>query len=72
MKGIKCNIYISTKSLFTRFIILNKRKDINYFTDFSDSLAFVKVFFEKKLNGKKFISLPYSCLKILFRTENIN
>ncbi len=72
MKGIKCNIYLSTKSQLTRFIILNKRKDINYFTDISDTLTFIKINFEKIYNKKYFKSLNYSCLKILFRTENVN
>ena len=71
MTGIKCNIYLSTQSHLTRFIVLNKRRDINYFTDFSDSLTFVKIKFEK-ISNKIFQSLNYSCLKILFRTENIN
>ena len=72
MKGIKFNIYLSTKSQLTRFIILNKRKDINYFTDISDTLTFIKINFEKIYNKKYFKSLNYSCLKILFRTENVN
>ena len=72
MKGIKFNIYLSTKSQLTRFIILNKRKDINYFTDISDTLTFIKINFEKLYNEKIFKSLNYSCLKILFRTENVN
>ena len=72
MKGIKCDIYLSTKSQLTRFIILNKRKDINYFTDISDSLTFIKIKFEKIYDEKNFKSLNYSCLKILFRTENVN
>ena len=70
-KGIKYNIYISTRSPFTRFILLNKRKDITYNIDFSNSLTFAKVFFEKSITNK-FKFLPYSCLKILFRTENYN
>ena len=72
-KGIKCNIYISTRSQLTRFIILNKIKDIKYCTEFSNSLTYVKIFFEKyNYNIKPFKLLPYSCLKIIFRTENIN
>ena len=70
-KGIKWNIYISTRSPFTRFVLLNKRKDFTYHINFSNSLTFAKVFFEKSIT-KKFKFLPYSCLKILFRTENIN
>ena len=70
-KVIKWNIYISTRSPFTRFILLNKRKDFIYNIDFSNSLTFAKVYFEKSIT-KKFKFLPYSCLKILFRTENIN
>ena len=73
MKGIKCNIYLTTQSSLTRFILLNKRKDINYITDFSQSLTHVKIYFEKNnVDNKNFKFLPYSTLKILFRTENIN
>ena len=72
MKGIKCNIYLKTQSALTRFILLNKRKDINYITDFSPNLDYAKLFFEKKyVDNTSFKSLPYSVLKIIFRTENI-
>ena len=73
MKGIKCNIYLTTQSSLTRFILLNKRKDIKYITDFSQSLTYVKIFFEKiNESFQAFKSLPYSTLKILFRTENMH
>jgi hypothetical protein len=73
MKGIKCNIYLTTQSSLTRFILLNKRKDIKYTTDFSQSLTYVKIFFEKiNESFQAFKSLPYSTLKILFRTENMH
>ena len=73
MKGIKCNIYLTTQSSLTRFILLNKRKDIKYTTDFSQSLTYVKIFFEKiNESNQSFKSLPYSTLKILFRTENMH
>lgn len=73
MKGIKCNIYLTTQSSLTRFILLNKRKDIKYSTDFSQSLTYVKIYFEKiNDNNTSFKSLPYSTLKILFRTENMH
>ena len=88
MKGIKCNIYLTTQSNLTRLILLNKRKDINY--DISiKSLTFAHIYFNTNdkidsLSKKKLYSctpvfdtnkckfLPYSPLKILFRTENIN
>ena len=72
-RGIKCNINISTNNQLTRFIILNKRKDISYDTQIYDSLTFAKVYLENKnINSNKYKSLPYSPLKIIFRTENIN
>ena len=72
-RGIKCIINISTNNQLTRFIILNKRKDISYDTQIYDSLTFAKVYLENKnINSNKYKSLPYSPLKIIFRTENIN
>jgi len=74
MKGIKCNIYLTTQSNLIRLILLNKRKDINYDIDIKN-LIFAKIYFNKidlyDTNNKcKF--LPYSPLKIVFRTENMN
>ena len=77
-RGIKGNINISTNNNLTRFIILNKRKDISYNTQIYDNLTFSKVSFnsnnleDKNINSYKFKSLPYFPLKIIFRTENIN
>ena len=77
-RGIKGNINISTNNNLTRFIILNKRKDISYNTQVYDNLTFSKVSFnsnnleDKNINSYKFKSLPYFPLKIIFRTENIN
>lgn len=77
-RGIKGNINISTNNNLTRFIILNKRKDISYNTEVYDNLTFSKVSFnsnnleDKNINSYKFKSLPYFPLKIIFRTENIN
>ena len=77
-RGIKCNINLSTNNQLTRFIILNKRKDISYETKIHDNLSFARVSFnsknleDKNTNSYKFKSLPYSPLKIIFRTENIN
>ena len=81
-KGIKWKINIFTKNQLTRFIVLNKRKDISYDIKIIDNLTFAKVNFhsknlennqnQNKKDSYKFKSLPYSCLKILFRTENMN
>ena len=77
-RGIKCNINLSTNNQLTRFIVLNKRKDISYETNIHDNLTFARVSFnsknleDKDINSYKFKSLPYSPLKIIFRTENIN
>ena len=80
--GIKCNIYISTINQLTRFILLNKRKDFTYNTKIFDSMTYAQVSFNSKdmdntiinetIKHCKFKSLPYSPLKIIFRTENIN
>ena len=74
MKGIKCNIYLTTQSNLIRLILLNKRRDINYNTDIKN-LAFAKINFnnnDKYGTDNKCKFLPYSPLKILFRTENMN
>ena len=72
-EGIKCNIFFSTRSQLSCFIILNKRIDTDYKTEFTDNLTFAKISFEiYNKSSKPFNLLPYSCLKILFRTENIN
>ena len=77
-RGIKCNINISTNNHLTRFIILNKRKDISYNTEVYDNLTFAKVSFNSKnlenknMNSYKYKTLSYFPLKIIFRTENMN
>ena len=80
--GIKCNIYISANNQLTRFILLNKRKDFTYDTKIFDSMTYAQVSFNSKeidntiisetIKNCKFKSLPYSPLKIIYRTENIN
>ena len=53
MKGVKCNIYLTTQSNLIRLILLNKRKDFNYNTDIK-SLTFAKIYFNSidKCNTK--------------------
>ena len=80
--GIKCNIYITTHNQLTRFILLNKRKDFSYNVKIFDSMTYAQVSFNSKdtdniikhetIKHCKFNSLPYSPLKIIFRTESIN
>ncbi len=77
--GIKCDIHISTMSPLTRLVTLNKIKLFHYNENIVDNLKYAKISITSgnivgngknvEISNKK---LPYSCLKILFRTEECN
>ena len=77
--GIKCDIHISTMSPLTRLVMLNKISSFHYNENIVDNFKYAKISITSanvivgdkniKINNKK---LPYSCLKILFRTEECN
>jgi hypothetical protein len=77
--GIKCDIHISTMSPLTRLVTLNKIKLFHYNENIVDNFKYAKISITSgnivgngnniEINNKK---LPYSCLKILFRTEECN
>jgi len=77
--GIKCDIHISTMSPLTRLVTLNKIKLFHYNENIVDNFKYSKISITSanvvvngkniEINNKK---LPYSCLKILFRTEECN
>ena len=77
--GIKCDIHISTMSPLTRLVTLNKIKLFHYNENIVDNFQYAKISITSgnivskgknvEISNKK---LPYSCLKILFRTEECN
>ena len=77
--GIKCDIHISTMSPLTRLVTLNKIRLFHYKENIVDNFKYAKISITSgnivgngnniEINNKK---LPYSCLKILFRTEECN
>ena len=70
--------YVPQAFKLTRFILLNKRKDFSYNVKIFDSMTYAQVSFDSKdtdniikhetIKHCKFNSLPYSPLKIIFRT----
>ena len=77
--GIKCDIHISTMSPLTRLVTLNKIKLFHYNENIVDNFKYAKISITSGNivgNGKnieiKNKKLPYSCLRILFRTEECN